>query len=328
MFIFFLLSFILSLNTHSEEECSIRLKNMPVQYSFLEQAQMDSKEKISTVDTMCNELDPVGLNKGIYEKPHVTIRIESAIDQAVTYPMTQGLWWGAFTKLQATERQRAFTAELEKIKLNPNRYERIRDTYNLVTRFQGNYDYKTLGSRADWNGWRVFRLTPGNVIDAGDEKGPGGVCRHFAALLYYALNQVARPKDSSGVALGEDSFSVDFMGGYIPVDGISIGHAWVRVNLPFGEGDKKIFKKFDLDTTFNPKEFTPLEPRLTGLRAEEIKKKFDDCEALHRCLMKSYLSDPNPPSRHRLRPSPRHVPSIGPEAGSSGFRDRAIQAGE
>lgn len=194
---------------------------------------------------------------------------------------------GAFSSLNDSPAGRRYMSVLNRIKQNPNPMERIRQTYELASIHSGEYDERDNGLPTWLSGWIVGAYRPENLLANARDRGTVGVCREFAALLKWSLQQVSRHPSSRSHALGPMDFSSDFMGSWLPGNGgwsDSFGHAWVRINLPVIQDGRLVdFTRFDLDTTWYPR-FTPLFPRRSGLSAANLKRAQIECRRVMQCL--------------------------------------------
>lgn len=252
---------------------------------------MDTDSKLTALSNTCEELQ----NSDMYKKKNILSVVMDNVANAAGVGVMFGLGAGSFSDVDSTETQKKFKSELDRIKLVPERMERIRLTYLLVSKYQGAYDFETMGKKTDFVGGKmVGALRPENLIDMAEKHGTSGVCRHFSALLYWSLVQVSRLPDSKGGALTEEEFSPSYMVGEVPIDDIGGwgGHAWIRVNLPYRNADGALeFDHIELDTTFYPGVFSILQPRRTGLKNKVREELVSDCERAKQCLMRQYLEN-------------------------------------
>lgn len=196
--------------------------------------------------------------------------------------------------------QRAYAKRLASIAEIRDPIVRIRAVYSLVLKYQGAYD-SWGGFPNSVTGLVFFSITPQNTINNAAWRGSGGVCRQFAQLLHWSLQQVARISDSKSQNLGAFDFNSELMAGWMPewveVDANGkqttrstlFAHAWVRVHLPrfSPKGALVGFENFDLDSTQYNEGFAPLIPRLVGLPAEELARLRKDCAQMMKCLQQS-----------------------------------------
>jgi hypothetical protein len=232
----------------------------------------------------------------MYKKKNILSLMMDGVSNSAGVGVMFGLGLGSFSDLDSSETQKKFKSELDRIKLIPERMERIRLTYLLVSKYQGAYDFDTMGKKTDFVGGKmVGALRPENLIDMAEKHGTSGVCRHFSALLYWSLVQVSRTPDSKGGALTENEFSPSYMVGEVPMEEIGWGgHAWIRVNLPYRNSTGAVeFDHIELDTTFYPGVFSILQPRRTGLKNKAREVLASDCERAKQCLMRQYLEKQN-----------------------------------
>jgi hypothetical protein len=246
---------------------------------------MTPGERASSMDKFAKELLNDGLNEG--EGAGV---FESIFNYGMNFS-SFGLMFGqgasAFSRLDQTELQKSFQKELDRIKQIKNPMDRVKQVYDLAVRTQGFGDYETMGNRTAAKGKIILTLTPGNLINSAEENGTAGVCREFASLLQWSLLQVARHPDSTGMALGPNDFSSEFIAGRVPGG----GHAWVRVHQPkhSKEGQIQGFNDFDLDTTWYS-EFSPLYPRGTGVTSAERRVLRNEYYKIRECLLDLQMS--------------------------------------
>ncbi len=179
-------------------------------------------------------------------------------------------------------------AEIGKIR---SRYVRIRKVYELAIASQGTYDKD-----------KSFQLdTPATVLENAKAGKPGGQCRDFAKLLEWSLLHVTRSPTLPAEyqkwgALDEDSFSVS------RINDAGSQHAWVDVLLPVGVGDKQVFHRFSLDSTFHEKHYVPLFQRRLGLSKEENDRYHDECVAVRKCADAVALK--HLPTAKAIQPAP------------------------
>lgn len=282
-FLFSVLLLSSTLGFAAEDPCFGRAES-PV-LKIYSQTSLDVDAKMASVMGTCKELKKTAM----YEKKGMVRSLAEGFVQAVGVGGMFGLGASAFSKMNNNQHQKQYMSELEKIKAIPDRMERIKRVYELVSAYQGQYNYDSMGAKTDFvEGKMVGALRPENLVDAAKKNGTAGVCRHFAALLYWSLLQVGRSPDSKDSALSENDFSVSYMTGDVPLaGGNSGGHAWVRVNLPIkNEKGVRDFRHFDLDTTWYPQDFTVLMPRRSGLSENARSKALSDCQEIKSCLMK------------------------------------------
>jgi hypothetical protein len=222
---------------------------------------------------------------------------------------------GAFAKLNGSEFQKKFGKELEEIRRIEAPIDRIQKVYELVSRFQGRYDPDS-GSSNTLSGLVIATSAAPNVLNNSEARGTGGVCRDFANLLHWSLQQVARAPSSKSQALGPNDFSSSFTTGFVPTskDGWKRmgGHAWVRVHLPEHDGSGRLreFRNFDLDTTYFPGVFAPLFPRRSGVTAENRTRIEKECREIALCLYRIIQEAPQasePEAVKAVEPTQRSV---------------------
>jgi hypothetical protein len=186
----------------------------------------------------------------------------------------------SFSSLQNSPEGRAYMKALSKIRRLKNPIERISQTYRLAAINSGEYDHATMGKKTWYTGFVFGAYRPENLLKNSRDRGTVGVCREFATLLKWSLQQVARHPDSTSMALGPSDFSAEIVGGSTPVG----GHAWVRVNIPVIRNGRLVdFTHFDIDTTWYP-EFTPLFPRRSGVSDQNLRRLRRECEEITNCL--------------------------------------------
>jgi hypothetical protein len=243
------------------------------------QAARSREEALSSIENICRELDLSGDHPIIHNKTSFWKTLTEAFDENFSELFGGGMA-SSFSNLQGGPEERAYMARLMEIKRNRNRIERIRDAYALAVANQGDYDRKTEGVDSDWAALFLREQMPSHVLAQARRTGSGGVCRHFAALLKWSLNQVARPTGENSSALGEDSFSAEVINGFSGRD----EHAWVRVNLGYQTANGLEFHSVDLDPTWNKETFSPLLPRLMGESHDYIKAAHKSCLATQFCV--------------------------------------------
>jgi hypothetical protein len=240
-------------------------------WKFLRASVNSSKpvsEKVIAVDGACRELDA---EKGIGQliKPNpLAIPGHNSIHAALISREVLG----------NSPLEQEYKSELEKIKLEPKAAARVEATYNLVTRYQGQYDDK----RASSTDQTVRSVS--QVLATAKSTGKGGVCRDFSNLLYWSLSQVSQ---STSTDKNKETFSSTIVDSDSTGPKSWEGHQWIRVTLPARPMEKN--SPFDLDTTAFPKAFTPLFPRLTK-SAQEVDTMYDSCMKVKNCLFDNMLS--------------------------------------
>jgi hypothetical protein len=227
-----------------------------------------------------------------------------------------GMGWGDSTGLRSDEPYIIkYDAALGKIKANPDRYQRIRSAYELAIANQGAYAegiqqaLETSADEMDKNNitqastasfaltivkgiwyeiksspnplralFDVFDVRPTRVLVKAHETGIGGICRHFATLLYYNLMQTARTYGDTDMYLGNTAFSPDIVG--------SLDHVWIRVNVshPNPNGVGLSFSTFDLDPTIYHDRFMPIYTR-NNWDAAGAKLAAKKCQEVTWCLL-------------------------------------------
>lgn len=194
------------------------------------------------------------------------------------------------TLLGGDKNLKLFKAELDKIAKFKDPYERIRKVYELVSTNQGEYDDNQI-SRAHQGidyGRRIYLVnTPNAVLNISKKTGIGGVCRDFANLLYWSLNQVnisdGRRSRSVMGGLDESSFSVRKV--------FSSDHEWIQVLIPNKQKGSLEFDTIDLDTTYY-RHYTPLHPRIPNLSNQDRASLLETCRAVSQCLSRIPLVNP------------------------------------
>ena len=237
------------------------------------------RENLQAVKLACSEVDLRESSAMLQRRSGTFSRSFSNVWHFV-YDTLYGPAAGAFSKLNATESQRRFRAALERIKMNPNRYERLRDATMLTMAYQGAYDSQAF-RRASRENFRMW-TTPESVIESAEKTGFGGDCVSFSTLLAWSLLQVSRPVGNTTMALDESSFSATMLSRHFPGQGV---HSWVRVYLPrLVPGKGLEMDSVDLDTTHYRAALTVLHSRFEGLSEPEMSALSRTCEKVIRCL--------------------------------------------
>lgn len=168
--------------------------------------------------------------------------------------------------LRLEDVRRDFSDQLKAIRSIKNRYERIHQTYRLVNQYQGKYDRTSK--------MPILSTNPKDTLERSAETSYGGVCRQFAELLKWSLNQVNH-QDSDVI---NETFTATIASSW--------DHMWVRVKLPSENGNGFSEETIDLDNTDFPRIFVPLRSR-TAL-SEDDRRAFDQqCHRIHSCLRES-----------------------------------------
>jgi hypothetical protein len=270
-------------DAHAQSGNACFPKNRLPIFGIIEKSKTSVASKIEMVNTVCRELS----ESELHTKQSVLQRIQNGM--AYVGGGLFGDAAAAFDDMDDSETQIAYKNTLRRIALIPDRMERIRLTYDHAVRHSGSYDHPTFGMKTIKRGYLFGAHTPGNLVGAAKENGTIGVCREYAALLYWSLLQVARHPSSKGRwDLGPNDFSVS------SIPGVAGGpHVWIRVTLAEHDSIGRItgFVRFDLDSTWYAT-FTPLVPRRTGLSDQTRNAALRQCVAISDCLSGSKPFDP------------------------------------
>lgn len=166
--------------------------------------------------------------------------------------------------LKIEDVQKNFGDRLLEIKQIQNRFERIRQTYMLVNQYQGKYDRLSPTP--------IFSINPRDTLERSARTSIGGVCRQFAELLKWSLNEVG--------SFNQENVELSFKAEIAT----SWNHMWVRVNLPTLVGGRIEIRTLDLDNTDHPKLYVPLRSRIAiseGRRA----LLYQQCKRVISCLV-------------------------------------------
>lgn len=264
-----------------------------------------SRSEISqALGDACRELDTSTWEGKFSQRTHrglnTTVKVFTPVIDFLSFGSS------SFTILGNSEVERRFKAELATIKKIQDPIHRIQATYEMVVKYQGEYDYDNDGNPG---GGGLF-TSPKDIILKADEQGAGGVCRDFAKLLYWSLQQVQRPEGatSSFNALDTNSFSVSSKMGAGSVDGKGYAHAWLRINLPHRRNGHLEFERFDIDTTWYSKRFTPLLPRHQGWSDQNLSRMQSQCRRVKECVDERQAPQ-SPPIAPPPQPQPVIVPA-------------------
>ncbi|MBI3555385.1 MAG: hypothetical protein HY074_03860 [Deltaproteobacteria bacterium] len=238
------------------------------------------------LDNACNELNEPSLQdrQSLGAKAVSTFGVVFGTTVNADIPTVLSEMFGT------SQTRKDFEDKLADIGKIQDRFVRIRKVYELVVASQGKYD--------DGNTFRI--MTPSRLLEDAKAGRAAGVCRDFSKLLEWSLLKVnrspaiAEPLKSFG-GLDEDSFFAS------QVVDVGAGHAWVDIDLPVGMGDKQVFYKISLDTTFYDA-YTPLFHRRQGLSQARRTEEKTECRAVQDCVQKvalKYL-----PKADALSPSP------------------------
>lgn len=192
----------------------------------------------------------------------------------------------AFRNINGNENseEQKFVNRLKEIKKNPSAVARVQATYNLVIEYQKPFDSELYDAYK--NGVHLDRplvQTPEFTLKH------GGVCRDFARVLKWALQQVGRSTSPSKDA---EVFTAEVRMG----TGKPAGHAWVSVNMPIRDPNGQIagFGRIDLDPT-NAASFTPYPPFAQNLPKAQMNSRFNLCKKIVTCVKKNKIQ-PTPSS--------------------------------
>lgn len=231
--------------------------------------------KIKAINTACGEID----NEMFMNRDSAGKLIINKLIGVVSFGLL-GEALASFSSLKGSPEGRAYMKALATIRKIKNPVERISQTYRLAVINSGAYDHETMGTKTWYSGFIFGAYRPENLLKNSRDRGTVGVCREFATLLKWSLQQVARHPQSKSAALGPFDFSASIIAGNTPVG----GHAWVRVNLPvIKEGRLINFTHFDIDTTWYP-QFIPLFPRRSGVSDKNLRRLREECDEIRNCL--------------------------------------------
>lgn len=294
----FLLVFLSISNSNSFASTACFQKNLLPFFQNFNRYQSSENYKIDALENTCRELRW----SEMHDKETPKQKLVNNATNFISFGLFLGTGVAAFSKLKGTREGRVYIAELERIKRIPNPIERVRLTYELAGQNSGKYDYEN-GLPTWISGLILGTNLPDNLLANAKSRGTVGVCREFANLLYWSLNQVSRFQDSRTMALSENDFSSELVMGETPgANGWSDGggHAWVRVNVPNIKAGKLVdFTRFDLDSTWYPETFTPLFPRHSGLTNEVRRRAINECQLIINCLVDSSYPSNSKPSKAR-----------------------------
>lgn len=162
----------------------------------------------------------------------------------------------------------SYALELRKIRAVEDPIVRLQMVYRLSIQHQGQY----------MNPRERNKLPDNNETSVSDTliraatTGKGGVCRDFAVLLAWSINQVSR--DESGNELF--SAGTEYL----------LTHVAVRVKIPrSNHGGFPTSDQFELDPTFY-EDFNPLPASHLSLPSPALKEQVDQCNKILACYLK------------------------------------------
>lgn len=239
-------------------------KRLPY-FSILGQVETSVDDAYEALSTSCNEIGRDGMMEA---KTAVVAAIESGAN--VFGHGVAGGFASRYSRMDSTPLQRKYMAEIKKIRRIENTMERVRQAYMLASRHSGKYDDSTLGMATLKSGGVVFGETPENLLNNFEKRGTVGVCREFASLLNWTLEQITRSPQT-----GKIEFKTQTVGGKLPGG----RHEWVRVRFAqFG------WAPVDFDTTYNQGQFIPLAPRREGLDISIRQRAYRECTEIIDCI--------------------------------------------
>lgn len=179
-----------------------------------------------------------------------------------------------FRNLGGNALENKFMSELIEIKKKPYAIDRVKATYLLVTKYQKPYDEQYVEDIKDKKSTKRTELilTPQQTL-----REPA-VCRDYARLLKWSLQQVGRSNSSR---IDAETFTAEIQIGIFK----DTGHAWVSVNLPIKDKNGQVtdFARVDLDST-NNSSFIPFMPYAQHLSDDQMNKHYATCDKISKCL--------------------------------------------
>lgn len=265
--------------------------NKPVFVQLTELRAISDNEKQSSLVRACREIDQP---ETYYQQlEHRRGMLSATGLREALFQLKTGKINSIFSFMDSSQAQKNFMSELTELKNIKDRDLRIQKVYDLVVKTMGPYDESLRNLPYDQvQGYGKIidqQQNVGAIVDRASEFKSGGICRHHATLLEWALKQVARPTGETNWELTENSYSTEYMLGCNSTS----CHTWVRLNLPYqtNHGGLK-FEQIDLDTT-NYRELTYLYPRLNGLSSEKQKEIRNVCDKVLTCLSTRGLRNPS-----------------------------------
>lgn len=275
------------------------------------QATEDRRQALTTLDIACNDLDS-------WDSYFTSESKLLQLANSAFYHTTLGLIGIAFGDVAGIRSDNTYLIQyentLQSIKSNSNRYERVRDAYLHAITHQGEYantistilaeaaadaeekqERKSLRRfvrdifKATWEQVKssqnplreildIWDVRPRRTLTKAQESGFGGICRHFATLLYYNLMSTSRTTGDHDMHLGETAYSSTIVG--------SVVHVWNRVNIPHQQANGTIkFYSFELDPTKYTQGYVPLYPRRAWDKAGNLRAR-TACQKVYNCLIK------------------------------------------
>lgn len=238
--------------------------------------------KSHALQNACREINKTGF----HDANTLGERLGYSVVSTVSFGLL-GAAAASFSTLQGSEAGRQYMAILNNIRNIPNPIERIKRVYELAVLHSGEYDESGNGMPTWISGFFVGANRPENLLANSRRRGTVGVCREFASLLKWSLQQVSRHPTSTNGALAPTDFSSTMIAGSLPgAEGwdTPVQHAWVRINVPVHENGRLVdFTHFDLDTTWYP-QFTPLFPRRSGLSVANQNRAKRECREIIECM--------------------------------------------
>jgi hypothetical protein len=287
-------------------------ENVAPEHEFIRaigEAAVDRKEALLMLDAAAS--DDANQREIIFTHESKTLQIINNVSVHTLYGLIGFIFGDAMGFGARNDFLKNYDNALAQIRTNKNRHERIRDAYELSTEHQGKYaDTVSLvmasaGDAIEENGqehtagrfainmWKalwqqvmnsehpvrevldIWDVRPSRTLNRSKESGVGGLCRHFATLLYYNLMKTGRATGDREMIAGETAYSSHIVGTWI--------HVWNRVNVGRLDSTGMIkFNSFDLDPTIYEGRYVPLYPRnawdkLGAARASEAALRAYNC---------------------------------------------------
>jgi hypothetical protein len=251
----------------SKENHRLCFKNetqLPEFLRTIAESNLSAKETLDATYFACVEVQDIETSEPGPVQDHARFA-QKNWDFPVIGPMSVKFaeFFSGTDSLRLRDVRRDFAKKLKAIRSLENRYERIHQTYRLVNQYQGKYDRDSK--------LPLFSTNPKDTLERSSETSYGGVCRQFAELLKWSLNQVSQQGSSSI----NKTFTADIASSW--------DHMWVRVTLPSEDGSGSVEETIDLDNTDHPHLFVPLRSR-TSLSENEQQAIDGQCRRLQACL--------------------------------------------
>jgi hypothetical protein len=246
-----------------ENSCFAVESRLPVFLKLIGQSSLDANTLLQTTYYACVELMDIKTSKPGAEREHA--ERANSWDVPFVGPLSvniiEVLSGQTFIKLNDVLAE--YAQKLWAIKAITNRYERIKQVYLLVNQYQGKYEHNA--------NFSLILANPKDTLERSARTSYGGICRQFAELLHWSLDQVAEPFNYTK----DDTYYTKIV--------TSWNHMWVRVYLPTVHDGKNYVDTIDLDNTDHPDSYVPLRSRIRIVEAKR-KQIYEQCQRIQTCL--------------------------------------------